>query len=408
MNSFPSHGTYVPKVAQISQAANLGIRARSIDIFDRRTGFWFVDALLFVIFVSDGVALPLVPGNIPVPEFAMIILIVLCLFRGPRLRNVRLGGFALSLLILLVYLLIVSEINEVSWFRRLIRIALLGFFVWMIATGRVDIRAGLFGLIIALIVNIPLYYSGNAPDYYPGFLTGYLGDKNVAGLYYSLIPILALLVVRRRWQKVLLIVLAIGATFLTGSRTSLGALACALIWLAMAGRLGPIIRAMLVLGLVGLLNFVEERFARAWIFADRTGTDALRSRIDEVSLEMVNSAPWYGNGLGTAIVPLDDRTFFFHNAYWGLLVEGGWLFLAIVLFAFIWVGLNPLRSAKRTQYMLVIEASVIIILTCSTRLGEVFITVPSAIVLGCAFAVRHIETLSRRGPSVPLTISHSR
>ncbi|GAB2904143.1 hypothetical protein GCM10027027_19880 [Neomicrococcus lactis] len=249
----------------------------------------------------------------------------------------------------------------------------------------------MIGLVIALVVNIPLYYTGIAPDYYPGFLTGYLGDKNVAGLYYSLIPILALLIVRRRWLRFLLILFALGATFLTGSRTSLGALACALIWLAIAGKIGPMLRAALVIGLVSLLNFVEERFSQAWIFADRTGTDALRARIDAASLELVNTAPWYGNGLGTAVVHVEDRTFFFHNSYWGLITEGGWFFLLMILFAFVWIGLNPLRNARRPWYTLVVESCVIIIMTCSTRLGEVFITVPAAIVLGCAFAVRHLE-----------------
>lgn len=392
MKTSPSLGAGGGPVVQPQQVPSTRVRIHSSDIFTRRTRTWLIDALLFAIFVSEGVPLPVIPSIIPAPEFAMIILIGLGLFRVPRIRNIRLGGFALGLTLLLVYLLVESEVNEVSWSRRLIRIALLGIFVWMIATGRVDIRSGLIGLVIAMGINIPLYYTGIAPDYYPGFLTGFLGDKNVAGLYYSLIPILALTVARRRWHKFLLIVFAVGATFLTGSRTSLGAIACALIWLAIAGRLGPILRVLLAVGLINFLNFVEERFSQAWIFADRTGTDALRARIDAATIEKVNSAPWYGNGLGTAYVDLEDRSFFFHNAYLGLIGEGGWIFLAMVLFAFIWMGLSPLRSAKRTRYVVVLEASVIVLLTCATRLGEVFITVPAAIVLGCAIAARNLQS----------------
>lgn len=366
--------------------------SRSVDIFRyRRKSTWLIDALLFALFVGDGVLIPGVPLSIPTPEVAMIILIAFSILRSPRILNLRMGGYALGLTLLLLFLFLGSEFNGVDWTRRLVRIALLGIFVWIIASGRVDIRSGLLGLLTGLVLNIPLYYAGIAPDYYPGFLTGFLGDKNVAGLYYSLIPILMLLIAKKRWQRFALVAFAIAATFLTGSRTSLGALACALIWLVLARKFGPILRAVLAVALINLLGFVEERFSQVWIFEDRTGTDALRARIDAASLEKLNAAPWYGDGLGTATVHMEDRFFFFHNAYWGLIVEGGWLFLGLVLFAFIWIGLNPLRGRARSKYSIYIEASVIILLTCATRLGEVFITVPAAIVLGCAFAVRNLQ-----------------
>lgn len=365
---------------------------RSIDIFrHRRRSTWLIDALLFAVFVADGVPLPFVPISVPPPEFAMIILIAFSILRGPRIVNLQMGGYALGLTLLLLFLSLESEFNGVDWTRRLVRIALLGIFVWVIASGRVDIRSGLIGLLMGLAVNIPLYYAGVAPDNYAGFLTGYLGDKNVAGMYYSLIPTLMLLIANKRWQKFALVAFAVVATFLTGSRTSLGALACALIWLVFARKFGPILRAILAVVLINLLGFVEERFSQVWIFEDRTGTDALRARIDAASLEKLNAATWYGDGLGTATVHMDDRFFFFHNAYWGLLVEGGWIFLGFVIFAFIWIGLNPLRGRVRSKYSIYIEASVIILLTCATRLGEVFITVPAAIVLGCAFAARNLQ-----------------
>ncbi|GAA2557704.1 hypothetical protein HD598_000132 [Neomicrococcus aestuarii] len=300
-------------------------------------------------------------------------------------------GYFLGLSLLVLYLFIESEANDVDWSRRLVRIVLLGIFVWTVGTGRVDVRSGLFGLLIALVVNIPLYYLGIAPDLYEGFLTGYLGDKNVAGLFYALIPILLLAFVKGTWPRRLLVVFAIGATLLTGSRTSLGAIACALLWLLFARKLGLVWRGLLALGLINLLNYLETNYAQAWIFEDRTGTDSLRARIDEAALEMVNGIPWYGNGLGTAVVQLEDRYFFFHNAYWGLIVEGGWVFLAAVLAVFIWVGLNPLRGTRPPQYVVAIEAAIIVLLTCATRLGEVFITVPAAIVLGCAFAAQTLE-----------------
>lgn len=365
-------------------------RVSSIDIFRTRRSTWLIDALLFAFFVAEAISLP---GSlaVPVPEVAMIILIALSVFRAPRVQNVRMTGYFIGLSLLVLYLFIESEANDVEWTRRLVRILLLGTFVWTIASGRVDVRSGLFGLISALVVNIPLYYLGIAPDLYGGFLTGYLGDKNVAGLYYALIPILLLAFVKSKWQRRLLIIFAIGATFLTGSRTSLGAIACAVLWLIFARKLGLVWRALLALGLINLLSFVEDNYAQAWIFEDRTGTDALRARIDAAALELVNGAPWYGNGLGTALVKLDDRSFFFHNAYWGLIAEGGWIFLLSILAVFVLVGLNPMRRPRSPQYVVAIEAAVIILLTCATRLGEVFITVPAAVVLGCAFAAQALE-----------------
>lgn len=369
----------------------------SVDIFSRRRSSWLIDALLFAVFVAEGVSL--FGGlNIPAPEVAMIVLIALSVFRAPRVQNVGMTGYFAGLSLLVLYLFVESEANDVDWTRRLVRIILLGIFVWTVASGRVDVRSGLFGLLSALVVNIPLYYLGIAPDPYAGFLTGYLGDKNIAGLFYALIPILLLAFVTKAWQRWLLIVFAISATFLTGSRTSLGAIACAVLWLLFARRLGLIWRTLLAVGLINLLNFVEDNYAQAWIFEDRSGTDALRARIDAAALSLVNEVPWYGSGLGTAIAKVEDRYFFFHNAYWGLIVEGGWIFLASVLSVFVIVGLNPLRGSSPARFVVAIEAAVIIILTCATRLGEVFITVPAAIVLGCAFAAQSLER--SRGVSV--------
>ncbi|KFC49862.1 hypothetical protein GY12_24485 [Micrococcus luteus] len=45
-------------------------------------------------------------------------------------------------------------------------------------------------------------------------------------------------------------------------------------------------------------------------------------------MEKVAETSFFGQGLSTAFVDLDHVSMFFHNSYLGLLVEGGWPFLA--------------------------------------------------------------------------------
>lgn len=71
--------------------------------------------------------------------------------------------------------------------------------------------------------------AGLVPAPYGSFLTVVLADKNVAGLYYAAMPVLALALVRtRRWKLILLVAAAV-CVFLTGSRTSMAGFACAVL-----------------------------------------------------------------------------------------------------------------------------------------------------------------------------------
>ena len=187
------------------------------------------------------------------------------------------------------------------------------------------------GLGAALALNVPLFYAGLVPAPYGSFLTGVLADKNVAGLYYAAMPVLALALVRtRRWKLILLVAAAV-CVVLTGSRTSMAGFACAVLWLWLTPRMGAGLRLVLLAVLAWAVAFAEENLARIAVFADRTGTDWLRSNIQAETAVRVAETPWYGRGLTTAYVDFGGSTWHYHNSYAGLYTEGGVVLLLAVL-----------------------------------------------------------------------------
>ncbi len=220
---------------------------RDNPLMDRRPGR-VIDVVLVTLFVVDGLSAGAGASRLPIAELAGALLVLVAAFRRPQRHLPEFGAVALLGGAILIYLGVISAINDVDeadvW-RRLIRVALLMTLIGAFASRRIDLRAGLQGLVIALAVNIPLFYSGIAPDTYGGVLTGLLGDKNVAGMYYAAMPVLLMATTRNRRVLWACLALAVVGTFLTGSRTSLAALACAIVWMLVAGRLGAGARILL-------------------------------------------------------------------------------------------------------------------------------------------------------------------
>lgn len=349
--------------------------------FQARNQPWALDAILFGFFVYDGFALPGLPVAVPVSELAAIALVGISLFR-PRQRNLGFSHWLFPVFVLLLaYLFMGSAYNDVDWLRRAFRLCVMVALVWALTTGRINIVAGLKGVGAALAINIVLFYAGLAPDNYGGALTGYLGDKNVAGLYYTIFPLLIVTILKRRRHQVTCISLGLLAAFLTGSRTSLAAYAAAALWLLLTRRLPIVARALVAMVLVAGLQYAESHLARAWIFSNREGSDQLRNRIDQAAAIKTESAPWYGLGLGESRVSMDNRNWFFHDSYLALLVEGGWIMLVVIVGLYIWFGFRPLSVVPRSESALVLEATTLALLVCASKLGEVFLSLPGFILL---------------------------
>ena len=354
-----------------------------------------LDVLLGALLVVDGISVGAGAFRLPIAEAAGVALVLLAGFRRPRRSLANFGVLGVLAFGLLTFLAVSSTVNGIDdedWVRRIFRIAVLVCLAGSFASGRLDLRGALHGMITALVINIPLFYAGLAPDTYGGVLTGVLGDKNVAGLYYAVIPVLLIATTTSRRHQVLLFAFAFGGTALTGSRTSLAGLACALIWMIVSPRLGLTVRWILAIGLGLGVYWLSESLPRlGGYFDDRLGSDLLRERIQTASWEKAAEAPWYGLGLGEAHVHLDEATWFFHNSFWGLLAEGGWPFLVIVLSAYVVLGMRPFRHAVRTPSRVAVEASTLIFLVCASQLGEVFITVTGALVLGAGLLLTSAE-----------------
>ncbi|WP_346846101.1 O-antigen ligase family protein [uncultured Rothia sp.] len=310
-----------------------------------------------------------------------------------RKRKYQVPGMGLFIFLLLIGL---AWVLFDSWFladaptgdvlRRAGRIFGVFIVAVCIANGRLNLKSIVLGMAFSSIVNVGAYYLGIAPDDYPGFLTGWINDKNVSGLYYATIAILLFAIVQKRAYQLMIFLIFTLILWQTGSRTSLAAFAFAILWLIFAWRLNLFFKVILAVIMVRAVNFIEANFAQVGAFSDRSDTDLLRADIDAASLAKINASPWNGLGLGQAMVHVRERDFFFHNSFWTLLVEGGWLYLLLIVGATVYAAFL-MKQKHRQQRVLYGEAAVVLLVICAWRLGEVFLTMPWGLVMGLALSL---------------------
>jgi hypothetical protein len=355
-----------------------------------------IEFVLFFAFIFDGFGVPFLPVSVPGAELAAMALVVVGLFRPPARQLTQYGWYVPFWVVLLAYLVFESWVNEVDWVRRAVRLAVMVLLSLQLATGRLDVWSGLRGLLTGLAVNAVLFYLRLAPDGYNGVLTGFLGDKNVAGLFYALVPLLALPFIKQARWRFALIAFAGVTVFLTGSRTSIAALAVAGVWALIVRRLPLIFQIPMFAALFSGVQYLEANFAQAWIYSDRAGSDLLRSRIEEAAWQKAELAPPYGLGLGQATVDLEGKAWFFHNSFLALYVEGGWVLLLAVSGLLVVLGL-PLLKARSLRPHIALEAGAIVVLFCAAKLGEVLLALPAFLLLGgiMAFGLERRRQRSR-------------
>lgn len=267
-------------------------------------------------------------AGLPLGTLAVLGLVLLRVQKKPQFTVPYAGLFTAVMVVALAYVTTASILWGVSTpdqtLRRVFRICIILLLALFIAERRIDLKSILFGTSLGMLVNTVAYYAGIAPDNYHGYLTGWLGDKNVSGLYHAIIPLLLFFFLKKNSHRLILLIIALPLLWLTGSRTSIAAFMIGVIWFLFAYRLNLFLKLFLGAFVAWFFNWLQDNFADSSLFGDRTGTDWFREQIDTASLAKLESAPWHGLGMGQATVELDSGTFFFHNSFWTLLVEGGW------------------------------------------------------------------------------------
>lgn len=352
----------------------------------------WVQFILGAFLLVDGYPFPGLPVALPFAEVVMILLIGCALFGRHRFDQSRFMPLILVAGAALVALIIASELHDVDWTRRVTRIVLLILFVTCLAWGRLSARSVVLGMASGLAVNAGLFYLGIAPDTYGGVLTGFTGDKNVAGLMHAIIPLLVVPFLKRQWMVPTVLLLGFGLLSLTGSRTSLTAFGLAVLWMVVTPRRGPVIRGA-VLGLYfWVFTWLEDNFARSLIFEDRDGTDHLRARIDEAARVKTDEALPWGLGASESTVLLQgEQQFFYHDSYLALATEGGWILVIAIVALYVMIAFRPFSRLRRTPAIIACESATVAILFCALKLGEVFITIVGALALGTTLVVRSME-----------------
>ncbi|GAA1916831.1 O-antigen ligase family protein [Nocardioides hwasunensis] len=329
-------------------------------------------------------------GPFPLNEVCMGLLVALAAMRPAR------GGAKLPTLVvvfvgaLLALLLYSGLANQVDWSRRIGHLVIMAGLIWVFGTGRISLRSAGLGLAASLVVVMGLATVGIGGDYYPGRLTGFLGDPNAGAYFIAVLGILAVFFCDDRW-KVRLAVAApiLGGLVLTYSRTGLLAGAFAVVWVLLGRRLGIAGGAAMAFGLVWIVDNIPKSLTTFGPFSDRSGSDALRNRIIAQERVQISDMPWYGHGPGTAKVNIRDLEFFFHNSYLATRQEGGWGALLLVLGLMVVAFLLLSKQARNGDIKAAgVQASIIAVAVMATTLGEVLLDVPMAIVVGFALGQR--------------------
>jgi hypothetical protein len=352
----------------------------------------------FVLFAAMAMVGSAVRG-VPLAEIATMLAVLLAMTRVPRARP-ALGITALLIVAMVALMFLSAELNDLTPYRRHLHLMLYAALVLVASQGRFHHAAMSRGLALGLVVSGLAYFGGYSPGY-EGRLTGFFGDPNAAGYVLTVLGCLALggmMTSRLRWPVGLLILLFI---VLTLSRTSLLATVLILVWMLIGSRVATLFGSILLGLMIYVVTSIPISLRNFGPFEDRTGSDALRTRIVAQENVMIGNAPWYGNGPGTSRVQVQGDTFFFHNSYLALQNEGGRLAVALLVGAGIvaLVGLMRLPGGSRNFWY---EGALIALAVCAVNLGEVLLELPAALAVGIALSHARV---ARQGGSDPPPIT---
>jgi hypothetical protein len=338
----------------------------------------------------------LVPGvGVPANELAMLAIVMTATFRVPDPRVAFPRGFYWAVVAIPAWLAVSGVLNDTVGSRRLVHVVVFALLVIQLASGRISTPSAARGLMFGLPLAVGLTAAGGGRGVgYDDRLAGWIGDPNTAAFYIITLGLLVLGNVGRRVTGVVFALFLVGAVYLTLSRTGLGVVLLATVWLLWARKLRIVGAAAVVGGMAYLLENVPKDLRLWGPFAEREGSDFLRERIIAAEQLQLDGAPFYGDGPGTARVIVRGTEFFFHSSYLGAIAEGGipLLVLLVGLLTASVLVLGP-RGGKDWQAGC-LQMAVITGLLMGFTLGEVLLDLPLAAATGMAFyrAYRHEES----------------
>ncbi len=338
----------------------------------------------FVAFFAMGFPVLVLPGiGLPVNEVAPLTVCLLAANRVSTSRERIPFWFSGGLVAVLTMLAITSYLHDLTPSRRLLHVLLYLVLATLLASGRIHIPSAARGLAVGLCTSIVLSIAGFGPDAYAGRLTGYLGDPNAGGYVVAVLGLVALGLGPRGRLRWLLIFLGLAAVVLTYSRTTLLAVAFAVVWLLIGRRVNVWAGALLVGSMVYVVGHIPPQLTLFGPFSDRGGSDLLRQRIIAQEHVDISHSPIIGNGAGTATVNLQGDVFFYHSSYLALQAEGGVVCLVLLVGVIVLTFLSIARMPRdmRNGWL---EASLIALMVCAVNVGEILLELPSAIAIGMA------------------------
>ena len=338
----------------------------------------------FVAFFAMGFPVLVLPGiGLPVNEVAPLMVCLLAANRVSTSRERIPFWFSGGLVAVLTMLAVTSYLHDLTPSRRLLHVLLYLVLATLLASGRIHIPSAARGLAVGLCTSITMSIAGFGPDNYAGRLTGYLGDPNAGGYVVAVLGLVALGLGPRGRLRWLLILLALAAVVLTYSRTTLLAVAFAVVWLLIGRRVSVWAGALLVGAMVYVVAHIPPQLTLFGPFSDRGGSDLLRQRIIAQEHVDISHSPIIGNGAGTATVNLQGDVFFYHSSYLALQAEGGVVCLVLLVGVIVLTFLSIARMPRdmRNGWL---EASLIALMVCAVNVGEILLELPSAIAIGMA------------------------
>ena len=295
--------------------------------------------------------------------------------RGPRL--VVLAGAGV-----VAWMVAASAAFGALELRRAGNLLILLALAWVLGQGRLHMNSFVAGLGAGWLLGIAHAVLTRDESTYDGRITGFFGDPNGAG--FVIVTLGCVLIAylqplgRRTWP--VWGVMAV-ATALTLSRTSAFALAAATVWALLGPRLGRWASMVAVAVAWPVYQWLVQTARAAGFFSERAGSDDLRRRLKGTEALMVDRAGWHGMGLGTAKAEVDGAPLWFHNSYWALWVEGGFVafgLLVLGLLALFW-SIHQVPSGRRNTWY---EAALLAALICSVNIGFSLTSVTMAVAVG--------------------------